>query len=347
MENRTSVRSSLLSLFKFAGLFALAGWITRRHLRILCYHGAELIDESAFKPGLFIGKETFRRRMKLVQESRYRVRPLGEAVEALVSGNLEAHTVVITIDDGWFGTYELMAPVLKEFGFPATLYVSTYYMEKQTQVFNVAVDYAIWKAGARTLALQDVDESLSGSFDLDQGGDRRRAANAIVSFAEQGRTADDRQAILIRLCDVLDVDSRPIVDKRLMAFMTRDEAKQLAESNIDIQLHTHRHCFPDDSFESTEREIEDNRRSIAGIETSELEHFCYPSGEYTQKQIPWLESLGVTSATTTEIGINSRHQSRFELRRILDSEDLSDVEIEAELSGFAYLLRRLIGKRSD
>ena len=86
------------------------------------------------------------------------------------------------------------------------------------------------------------------------------------------------------------------------------------------------------------RENDEILEPIAG---SPREHFCYPSGRYELSQLPWLEKLGVRSATTVEPGFCYPGTSKMMMPRILDSEDLSDIEFEAELCGFIELTRRL------
>src|SRR3546814_13061308 len=73
---------------------------------------------------------------------------------------------IVTIDDVWFGTYRQMAPVLRAHGFPALLYIASYYLDKQTQVFNVAASYVLWRAGGRLLDLAEVADGISGRYDL-------------------------------------------------------------------------------------------------------------------------------------------------------------------------------------
>ncbi len=47
------------------------------------------------------------------------------------------------------------------------------------------------------------------------------------------------------------------------------------------------------------------------------------------------------SAVTCEVGTNDRSTPRYGLRRFLDSESVLPIEFEAELSGFAELMRRI------
>src|SRR3546814_19728020 len=84
-----------------------------------------------------MSKATFAARMDFLARRGYPVIALDAAVTALPRGDWPRRATVVTIDDGWFGTYRQMAPVLEARGFPAVLYVASYYLEKQTQVFNV------------------------------------------------------------------------------------------------------------------------------------------------------------------------------------------------------------------
>ena len=121
--------------------------------------------------------------------------------------------------------------------------------------------------------------------------------------------------------------------------MSIDEIRELVTSGVDIQLHTHRHGLSQDDPKLVEKEISDNRRALASVKAP-LQHFCYPSGIYNPRQWPWLKALGIKSATTCKPGLNYSNTPRYELRRFLDSEDISEIVFEAELCGLLELLRR-------
>jgi len=61
----------------------------------------------------------------------------------LDDGTLPDYATVITIDDGWLGTYEKLVPILRRRRFSATLYVTTYYAVKKTAVFEMFVPYLL------------------------------------------------------------------------------------------------------------------------------------------------------------------------------------------------------------
>src|SRR3546814_14158601 len=99
--------------------------------------------------------------------------------------------------------------------------------------------------------------------------------------------------------------------------MTLEEARELQASGIEIGLHSHRHRFPAESYAAAQAEIEDNRRALALVGNAPLRHFCYPSGEYEQHQLPWLAPLGIASATTPKRGFTREGDPPSELRRFL------------------------------
>jgi peptidoglycan/xylan/chitin deacetylase (PgdA/CDA1 family) len=231
-----------------------------------------------------------------------------------------------------------MGPILKNFGFPATLYLSTYYMEKGTQVFNVALRYALWATKLPSIDLARVSQELTGIFTLKDAPTRAEVERLILAVAERAASATARQELLRTVCETLGISWLNLEQNRILAFMTADEARALLPSGIDLQLHTHRHRFPT-SIEELTSEIEENRESLARITHKPLSHLCYPSGEYAKGTFSHLERLGIRSATTTRRGMNTRDTPLLELRRLLDSDSTPDIVFEAEMSGFLELCR--------
>ena len=128
---------------KWLGLFSLARHFTRRGLRVLCYHGFSLQDEHVWRPNLFITVKIFERRLQYLRDNSYTVLSLKEAMQALDAGTLPEGATVITIDDGFYSAYAIACGALAAKEFPATLYLTTYYHEKGTPIFRLAVSYLL------------------------------------------------------------------------------------------------------------------------------------------------------------------------------------------------------------
>ena len=58
-----------------------------------------------------------------------------------------------------------------------------------------------------------------------------------------------------------------------------------------------------------------------------------------------MAAVGVKSATTIEPGLNYPDTPRFALRRLMDGHPVSDIEFEAEMTGFMEIVRALRERR--
>lgn len=92
----------------------------RPTIPILMYH--EIGDGPN---NLYVGVENFRQQMRWLYENQYRVVTLAEAGEMLTRGENIARTVALTFDDGYASFYTQAWPILKEYHFPATVFVIT------------------------------------------------------------------------------------------------------------------------------------------------------------------------------------------------------------------------------
>lgn len=340
MSIKKQLLRTLLYIAKNTDLFSLTKVITRRNLRILCYHGCSLQDEHQFRPGLFMTGENFKERMRIIVAKGYPVLSLDDAIDKLRSNNLPKGATVITIDDGWYGTYKKQFPILKALQLPATIYASTHYVQHQTQVFNVCLDYLLWKVGkekAMDLKSYVIGKKLASPSDVTSIQSLTQCLNGI---ADNMTGAVMRQDFLREICDFLGLQWSTIQSNRLFSFMSIEELKEIANNGIDIQLHTHRHRFSQISEALAKREIEDNRNALQGIAKLPLRHFCYPSGIFNTTTKEYLKNAEISTATTTRSGFNKSEVDFLELHRFLDSERVSRLEFEAELSGFFEIIRR-------
>lgn len=75
---------------------------------------------------LTVKESVFAEQMKFLKENGYRVITLDEFFDFLdLKRPLPKKSVVITIDDNWYSAYEIAFPILKQYGYPATLFVYT------------------------------------------------------------------------------------------------------------------------------------------------------------------------------------------------------------------------------
>jgi peptidoglycan/xylan/chitin deacetylase (PgdA/CDA1 family) len=337
---RRRLQDTLLYICKCLGLFWLARILTQGGVRILCYHGLATADEVQFRPGLFIRPATFERRLKTLISQGYPVMSLNAALDALASDRAANALTVITVDDVFQTFCSHGVPLLRRFNLPATAYLTTYYCSKGTPVFRLVVRYMFWRTTRPSLDLGAVDSSLVGVVDLRESEARSRAESSVIAVGE-GKNSEDARVSLSRLLGrLLEVDYERLASARTFNIVTTDEARALARNGVDLQLHTHRHRLPAVE-ECVRHEIEDNRRVLQTLAAGPFEHLCYPSGIWSPVVWPWLNSMGVVSAATCDAGLNYHGTPRLGLKRILDAEDVSQIQFEAEMAGLKELVRRL------
>ncbi|HAJ91028.1 MAG TPA: hypothetical protein DCO71_00130 [Gammaproteobacteria bacterium] len=281
MSIKQRIKLGVYTAAKLTGMFKLSRFLMRRRLMILCYHGFQYSDEANFRPIMFMDKQRFAQRLDLISRGKYPVLPLSEGVLRLKKGTLPANTVVITIDDGFYSTLDLAAPLLQEYGFPATLYVTSYYATKGTPVFPLLIQYLFWKTECTNLDLSDHPWFPAKTVDLCNHHATRQAIQQIMDYGMAHCDEPGRQKICAEVAATLNLDFETIKTGRGLSLLTPGELDQLEAFGIDLQLHTHRHSFPANDPEQAHREIQDNRNVLEKIPGHRLEHFCYPSGIWT------------------------------------------------------------------
>jgi peptidoglycan/xylan/chitin deacetylase (PgdA/CDA1 family) len=324
----TGRKQDILARAKAAGLFGVARRRSAPAMRILCYHGLWLSDDGFGGDSMFMRAKTFRRRLEIIRREGYPVIPLADAIQALRGEGpaLPPAAVVITIDDGWWSTYTDMLPQLAAQGMPATLYCDTDQLQGRLPIAHVMARY-----------LEQVPQR--------PGATPRNAA--AVALARRGardlhRPMTERLEATRALAAALNIDIKPYLESRAFGYMTPDELAAAVREGLDVQLHTHRHTLGDMSAGAIATEIADNRHALSEILNRPLTaftEFCYPSGVATPAAAATLSSLGLNSSTTTLQGLAWPGMPMHLLPRLLDGENLSEIEFEAELSGFGDLMR--------
>ncbi len=341
-----SVKLAMLTVALRTGLFRAvrdSTWRSRR-LLILAYHGISLGDEHLWSPELYLPPDALRARFEMMRDGGYNVLPLRDAVARLRAGTLPPRAVAITFDDGMWDFKKVAVPLLQEFQFPATVYVTTYYAQKQVPIFKIACRYFLWTGRNTTISGEDL--TMTGApLPLLSAVQRAQALSAIEQRLRQidGGVAEET-ATLQRLAERVGADFDQFLAERRLQIMTPAEIGSLPSDVVSVQLHTHRHRVPlrEAAFR---KEIEDNRNALSAWRPSEpLDGFCYPSGVTDPRFLPWLRNLGIQTGLTCDTGLATDSTDPLLLPRLVDSTGLTRLEFEAWLTGFGSLLPSLRGR---
>ncbi|MEQ1647189.1 MAG: polysaccharide deacetylase family protein [Hyphomicrobiaceae bacterium] len=318
-----------LETAKRTGLFDLARRRSSTGVRILNYHGIWTGSDPYAGDSMFFTDTGFTRRLELIRAWGYPVVSLGDAIDHL-SGQkaIPPNAVVITIDDGWYSSYKDMFPKLHQHGMPFTLYCDTGHLYTPGVIPHVAAMYF------KILANQRNDQS-------ERNIALERPLKSVAT--DRSRSYAERLDATEKLAKLLGFDFTRYMADKTFHYMSPSELVEAASNpDVSIELHTHNHTLRDWSRNAIEQEIALNRAALADLlkrPPTSFKHFCYPSGEYTPEAAEIIKSLGIKSATTTNQGIATVGTSLLMLPRLCDNEMLTEIEFEAELSGFADWMR--------
>jgi len=99
--------------------------------------------------------------------------------------------------------------------------------------------------------------------------------------------------------------------------MTASQIRQWADAGMEIGAHSKSHPFltkcDDDELQS---ELVEGKSELEGIAGSEINQFCYPSGDYNERVISAVNRSGYVAATTTQRGRANPESDLFALPRV-------------------------------
>jgi len=124
---------------------------------------------------LTVKKSDLEEQMKFLKENGYWVIPMDEFFDFIdFNRPIPKKSVVITIDDDWYSTYEIAFPILKKYGYPATLFVytdliipggKTLSWDLLTEMFKSGIDIQCHTKSHRNLDKRSGQESFREYFE--------------------------------------------------------------------------------------------------------------------------------------------------------------------------------------
>jgi peptidoglycan/xylan/chitin deacetylase (PgdA/CDA1 family) len=334
-----TIKRTVLNLGRSSGVFRIVGDSMWRQSRLLIigYHGVSLDDEHEWNGALYLKPELFRARMQSIKENGCTVLSLSDAIARLRTNELPPRSVALTFDDGTYDFYKHVLPILKEFSYPATLYLTTFYVSFPRPVPPGVWDYMLWKARGSVAKAPKILR-CSNVLNLTSDAGRAEALRSIVMYARQERLNPEQRDMLSQeLAATLSLNYEDLYSKRILQLLKPEEVQVVAEQGVSIQLHMHHHVTPDDRGTFL-RELNDNRDYIQHLVGSVPDHFCYPSGRHKPEFENWLSDAGVASATTCRGGLCTPATNLLVLPRLVDGSSLSEVEYASWLTGVGSLL---------
>ncbi len=275
---------------------------------ILLYH--RVLKEpprKLYDPSLFVTASTFE--MHINELSRmFEIVPLEDLTHAR---NERGRLCAITFDDGWIDNYEVAFPIIKKWGVPATIFISTK---------RVSSDGSFWFESLWDLANQATENrktqifinyfhKLIPTWDSKTTGERELAllTNALKSLP--GNTLDDIIAHAYRKSGTTPTAKRTVIDW--------ENAYEMSKSGISFGSHGLHHYILNGLDSSSKRmEVIESFEDLKKRPVSICPFFSYPNGSWDEESLTFVRQAGYQGALTTRLGHNNLENSPFLLNRI-------------------------------
>ena len=131
----------------------------RNGLTILMYHGV-VREQLPVSDWCFLEDSTFRRQIEYLRRH-FSIVPLSAAIELLRQSAVDKPTAVLTFDDGYQNNFDVAFPALQQYGVPATIFLTTGFVDSSNTVWLCQVIRAISETREPSLRWGDAELDLS------------------------------------------------------------------------------------------------------------------------------------------------------------------------------------------
>jgi len=280
---------------------------------ILAYH--RIVNSPEFDPlNNIITLSTFLRQIDKIA-MRYPFVSLTELIKQGNAGQAKAGVkIILTFDDGYRENYEVIFPILRKKGLPATFFLSTDYIETGLLFWD-------WQL----LNLLHKDNSIK-SISMDGQIIQKKPFESRLAFAVRilkrmkAFTPKKRQEII----DSLKAKTEPSICYLKERCISWQEAKEMGAKGMEIGSHgiSHRSLARMPSGEAVE-EIKKSKEIIEQKISRPCHYFAFPFGskyDYSQELIDCVKGAGYKACLLNIHGYNHLEKDNFCFKRIIMEE---------------------------
>ncbi|MCF8245299.1 MAG: polysaccharide deacetylase family protein [Saprospiraceae bacterium] len=269
---------------------------------------------------------------------------LDQLFDRLTLGGLNEKFVVFTFDDGYRDNLTVAYPILKKYGIPFTVYITTCFPDRTAILWWYILEDML-------RAKNKVDFQWAGkrySFSCRTQPEKEIAFDSIRRFFTQSFCLENHEEMYRAVFGDFQSGLRAPVLEYAMSW---EEIRELGNDPlVTIGAHTVNH-FPLKQLgnDALETEIFESKRIIETQTGLPVEHFAYPFGKAVEasfREFEAVKSLGFKTAVTTRIGsVFAEHKNSLEcLPRISINQVTEAAVLELQTSGMLpFLINK--GKR--
>jgi len=235
--------------------------------------------------------------------------------------------VAFSIDDGYAEQARIAGPIFAEFDCPATVFVTTGFLDQQLWLWWDRIEYVFDTCRRRNVMTTIGETTLKYRWDVGEG-----PAEATANFTARCKQVPDevRHDAIARLAESAEVDL-PALAPRRYAPMSWPELRRWEERGLAFGPHTVSHpVLSRTNDEQSRREIAGSWSRLCAMACRPTPVFCYPNGQredFGPREWSTLQSLGFEGALAATPGyaetaeFRARPENAFAVRRFLLPDD--------------------------
>ena len=288
MKTSFNFKNIIKDIFYYSGvtnlLIKFSPWHRQHSLFIFTYH--RIFPDAKDNKYLGLQHEVFERHIRFIKRN-FKIVSLADGLEALYSNDSKGVYAAINFDDGYMDNYLYAYPVLKKYGIPATIFLTTDFIGK---------DHVFWW------------DRIFNMVSLLGAEDSKKTANDI-NRALRTKGEEELQYLVEKLEKKFSL--KRAEENPMLGW---GEIKEMSKSGIDFGSHTKTHrnlCVLKD--EDVIKELTESKRVIEKRIGQEVSILAYPFGIFDKRIKGLAEKSGFKYARSTLRGFNCRDTDRFSL----------------------------------
>ena len=258
------IKSLLFNVFSKVGLWHIFTNKAKTP-KILMYHR---LTNSNIIPGISTAK--FEAHLQHLCNY-YEVVSVEEIISDIKKNKYNANKIALTFDDGYVDFYEKAWPLLKKYNVPASVYITTEFIEKKRWMWPDKVRVMLDKT-----TLRKINIPLVGELQLTQQNFEKNWH--IISDYCLSLTEFEREHFLLELTELLEVPIKECPTSDFSA-LTWEQLLIMQQEGLNIGSHTITHpILTSISNEQLTNELSESKCVIERMLNIEIKGICYPNG---------------------------------------------------------------------
>lgn len=221
-------------------------------------------------------------------KSHFKILNYQEFINGFYKNSLPNNSCLLTVDDGWLSTYEIVYPLLKKYNIPITIFVSPYitYTEENFWYYEI----------------KNCEAGKFKSFLTNNHYYRKGIEKFEIELLLKQININELTHLIKQYKEE---NSIPFLDR---GFLNLKELLELSESGlVEIGAHTMHHpILALESYEISKKEISKSIEELSVILKKKITAFAYPNGlygiDYGIREVEIVKEMGIKTAFSVNPG---------------------------------------------